>query len=94
MVSQMQNLAQPISIAGICGSLRKGSNTRQAVCIALQGAEEVGAQTRLIDLRDYELIFCNGKEDESSYPAGVLRLRSDVKQAQDYGRGAPLNPGD
>jgi len=89
VVSQMQNLAQPISIAGICGSLRKGSYTRQAVCIALQGAEEVGAQTRLIDLRDYELIFCDGKEDESSYPAGVLRLRSDVKQAQGLILGTP-----
>jgi multimeric flavodoxin WrbA len=61
-----------------CGS----SYTRQAVRIALQGAEEVGAQTRLIDLRDYDLIFCDGKEDESTYPEGVFHLRSDVKQAQ------------
>jgi NAD(P)H-dependent FMN reductase len=89
MVSQTQNLSQPISIAGICGSLRKDSYTRQAVRIALQGAEEVGAQTRLIDLQDYELIFCDGKEDESSYPAGVFRLRSDVRQAQGLILGTP-----
>ena len=89
MVRQMQNSAQPISIAGICGSLRKGSYTRQAVRIALQGAEEVGAQTRLIDLRDYDLIFCDGKEDESTYPEGVFHLRSDVKQAQGLILGTP-----
>jgi len=46
------NEIQKISIVGICGSLRKESYTRQAVRIALEGAEEVGAQTRLIDLRD------------------------------------------
>jgi NAD(P)H-dependent FMN reductase len=89
VVSQMQSSAPPISIAGVCGSLRKRSYTRQAVRIALPGAEEVGAQTRLIDLLDYELIFCDGKEDESSYPAGVLRLRRDVKQAQGLILGTP-----
>jgi len=86
---QVNNSEKPISIAGICGSLRKDSYTRQAVRIALQGAEEVGAETRLIDLRDYELIFCDGKEDEASYPAGVFRLRSDVKRAQGLILGTP-----
>ena len=86
---QIDNSAQPISIAAICGSLRKESYTRQALRIALQGAEDVGAKTRLIDLRDYELIFCDGKEDESSYPAGVFRLRDDVKRAQGLILGTP-----
>ena len=44
-----------VRIAGICGSLRSGSYTRMALRIALDAAEEAGAQVHLIDLRDYEL---------------------------------------
>ncbi len=57
-----------ISVVGICGSLRGGSHTRMALRIALEGAQEVGAEIKLIDLRDYGLNFCDGKEDESGYP--------------------------
>jgi NAD(P)H-dependent FMN reductase len=78
-----------VLVVGICGSLRRGSYTRMAVQIALQGAQEVGAQTRLIDLQDYQLVLCDGKEDESSYPADVFRLRSDVSQAQGIILGTP-----
>jgi len=42
----------PLCIVGICGSLREGSYTRPAIQVALQGAEEVGAQTQLVYLRD------------------------------------------
>lgn len=59
-------------IAALCGSLRTKSYTRMAINIALLGAAELGAQTQLIDLRDYKLIFCDGKEDESHYPSDVL----------------------
>lgn len=78
-----------VRITGICGSLRNGSYTRMAVNIALQGAAELGAQTHLIDLRDYGLIFCDGKEDESSYPDDVFRLRDEVKAAQGIILGTP-----
>lgn len=71
-----------LHVIGICGSLRKGSLTRQALEIALRGAEEAGATTKLIDLRDYNLIFCDGKQDESAYPEGVFRLRRDVQAAR------------
>jgi FMN reductase len=71
-----------IQVAGICGSLRQGSFTRLALQVALAGAQEAGAQTRLIDLREYQLIFCEGKEDESVYPTDVFRLREDVQGAQ------------
>ena len=70
-----------ILVAGLCGSLRNGSHTRMALNIALRGAEDAGAQTKLIDLRNYELIHCDGKEDESAYPADVFRLRKDVAAA-------------
>ena len=49
-------------IVGISGSLRPGSYTRMAVALALKGAEELKCVTALLDLRDYQLVFCDGKE--------------------------------
>jgi NAD(P)H-dependent FMN reductase len=80
---------QPIRVAGICGSLRPGSYTRLALVLALRGAEEAGAQTELIDLRDYQIIFCDGKDDESLYPEDVLKLRANVRRAQGIILGTP-----
>ena len=74
--------SQAIQVAGICGSLRKGSFTRMALHVALAGAKEAGARTRLLDLSEYHLIFCDGKEDESGYPKDVFTLREDVRVAQ------------
>ena len=84
----MDEKEQALHIVGISGSLRIGSYTRRAVETALQGAAESGAKTRLIDLRDYDLIFRDGK-DESHYPPGVFRLRADVKQADGLILGTP-----
>ena len=78
---RMSTAGQSVSVVGICGSLRPGSFTRMALQVALQGAQEVGAQTRLIDLNDYNLVFCDGKVDESGYPEDVFRLRREVKAA-------------
>ncbi len=80
MNQQQQN--GKILVVGICGSLRAGSHTRMALRFALEGAQEVGAQTKLIDLRDYALNFCDGKEDESGYPPGVGKLREEVRTAK------------
>ena len=77
-----------LRIAGISGSLRAGSYTRRAVEIALEGAAETGAETRLIDLRDYNLVFRDGK-DETGYPEDVFRLRQHVKQADGVILGTP-----
>ena len=74
--------SQAIQVAGICGSLRKGSFTRMALHVALAGAKEAGARTHLIDLSEYHLIFCDGKEDESGYPKDVFTLREEVRAAQ------------
>ncbi len=72
----------PIRVVGICGSIRPGSYTRAALALALAGAADNGAQTELIDLRHYQLIFCDGKDDESNYPADVAKLRAAVRPAQ------------
>ena len=68
-----------VRVVGICGSLRAGSHTHQALAVALRGAEEAGAETQLIDLRDYKLVFCDGSDELT---ADVGRLRADVKHAQ------------
>jgi len=78
-----------LRIVGLCGSLRAGSYTRRAVEVALQGAAETRARTRLLDLREYELVFCEGKEGESNYPQDVFRLREEVSRAQGIILGTP-----
>ena len=88
-MSQKEHTENHISVVGICGSIRSGSYTRMALKIALEGAQEVGVQTKLIDLRDYHLVFCDGKEDESPYPEDVFKLRREVKQARGIILGTP-----
>ena len=58
---------QRIRVVAISGSLRPGSYTRMALDIVLRGAQELGAEIQLIDLNDYNLIFCDSRDD---YPAG------------------------
>ncbi len=44
-----------------------------ALEIALQGAGELGVETRILDLGNYDLTFVDGRD--TPYPAGVQRLR-------------------
>ena len=78
-----------IRVVGLSGSLRDGSYTRLAVQVALRGAAELGAETRLLDLRDYELPFCDGRVNEETCPPDVLRLRRDLRAAQGIILGTP-----
>ena len=84
-----EKMREQIRIVAICGSLRSRSYTRMALQVALRGARESGAEATLIDLRDYQLIFCDGKENESGYPEDVFRLRDDVKRAHGLILGTP-----
>lgn len=79
-----------IHVAAICGSLRKRSYTRMALRYVLQGAGEVGASTHLINLTDYDLVFCDGS---GNYPDGVMQLRADVSAAQGIILGTPVYHG-
>lgn len=67
-------------VAGLSGSLRKTGSTTKVLEVALQGASEIGAQTRIIHLGDYDLVFCDGRPRDE-YPEGVQRLRKDIQQA-------------
>ena len=86
-------MQSPVKIVAICGSLRSGSYTRFALEVALRGAKEAGAEVELLDLRDYQLVFCGSNVDkegnEAEYPEDVLRLREKVKQAQGIILGTP-----
>ena len=44
-----------MKIVGLGGSLAKVSSSRAALGIALLGAEEAGAETELLDLRELDL---------------------------------------
>ena len=85
----MERQDTPIQVVAISGSLRTQSYTRMALEIVLEGAKEVGAEVKLIDLRDYELVFCDGKENEASYPADVNKLKEEVAQARGIILGTP-----
>ena len=79
----------PLNVVAVCGSLRPGSTTRAALRYALKGAKDFGADTQLLDLRDYELIFCDGKRPDADLPADVLRLRDELTAADAILLGTP-----
>ena len=77
-----------IRVTGVCGSLRPGGSTKMALSVALRGASEYEVDTSLIELRDYELVFC-GEVDEADYPPDVFRLREDLRESQGIILGTP-----
>ncbi|MDX1810690.1 MAG: NAD(P)H-dependent oxidoreductase [Gammaproteobacteria bacterium] len=80
-------MSASVKVIAICGSLRETSFTRMALELALNSAAELGADTQLIDLREFNLIFCDGSSD--GLPADVLRLRKLVGDAQGIILGTP-----
>lgn len=67
-------------IVGISGSLREGSYSYQALELAAQKAQDLGATVTILDLRRLQLPFCNGGEAYPDYP-DVTKLRQVVKDA-------------
>jgi NAD(P)H-dependent FMN reductase len=78
-----------IKVVAICGSLREVSYTRFALGYALEGAKELKASTKLIDIKDYNLVFCRPDQDESLYPDDVFKLRKEVQEANGIILGSP-----
>ena len=71
----------PIRIAGVCGSLSADGATKKALAIALKGAAEYNAETTLLELREFDLVFY-GSVPQDEYPPGVLQLRQALKDSQ------------
>lgn len=78
-----------ITVLGLCGSLRPGSYTRMALQVALRTAQEAGAETRWLDLTEYQWMFCDGALNENRLPPQVERLRQEIQQAQGLILGTP-----
>ncbi len=69
-----------VKIVGISGSLRPDSTSFQALRVAAQRVEALGAEVEILDLRQLNLPFCDGGDDYSAYP-DVARLSQTVKAA-------------
>ncbi|BAY40295.1 hypothetical protein NIES2111_46780 [Nostoc sp. NIES-2111] len=67
-----------VKIVGIAGSLRPNSYTHLALQSAAQRLEALGAEVEIIDLRQWQLPFCNGGKEYPEYP-DVQRLRDIVR---------------
>ncbi len=67
-----------VKIVGIAGSLRPNSYTYLALQTAVQRLEALGAEVEIIDLREWQLPFCNGGKEYPEHP-DVQRLRDTVR---------------
>jgi len=70
-----------IRIVGVCGSLSADGATKKALAIALKGAAEYDAETALLELRDFDLVFY-GSVSPDEYPPDVLQLRQTLRESQ------------
>ena len=77
-----------IRVVALCGSLNNESTTRRALEIALEGAQNQGAQTELIDLRTWKLPFCGQDYDANEFP-DVARLQKIFTEAHGLLWGTP-----
>lgn len=75
-----------IHVVAVSGSLRRKSYTRHALAAALKGADELGATTQMIDLKEYDLPFVNPDLEETP---DTERLRNELRKANGILLGTP-----
>ena len=78
------------TIAGVVGSLRERSVTRVGIGVALEGARANGAETNLIDLREYELPVYDADRDDAG---DAVALREQLQTADAVILGTPVYHG-
>lgn len=81
--------SEPVLVAALSGSMREGSFTTAALRIALKGAAEVGARTKLLDLRDYNLGLHLGNVQACRELDDVRRFRAEIKSSDGLIIGTP-----
>ena len=69
-----------LRVVGIQGSLRAGSYSRQALKIALDKVEQLGAEVEFLDLETLHLPFCNGAKSYPEHP-DVAKFQAAVAAA-------------
>ncbi|WP_227352890.1 NADPH-dependent FMN reductase [Haladaptatus salinisoli] len=77
-------------VVALCGSMRDGSHTRTALRHVLDAAEEAGAETELLDVRDYDLPVFDPDEDE---PEDAVEIKRAIREADSVILGSPVYHG-
>ena len=67
-----------MKVVGIGGSLRKESYSMQALHLAAERIEKLGAEVQVLDLKEMTLPFCDGGSDYPDYP-DVAVMKAAVK---------------
>ena len=78
-----------MNIITISGSLRSSSTTSRALDVCGAAARAAGAQVSAVDLGSYQLPFCDGREDESTYGGQTQAFRGLVRAADGLLIGSP-----
>ncbi|WP_265109462.1 NADPH-dependent FMN reductase [Halosolutus halophilus] len=78
------------SVLAVSGSLREESYTRTALQYVLSAADEAGAETQLLDLREYDLPVYDPDVDEQGDAGTVTGL---VREADAVALGTPVYHG-
>ncbi|SEP99458.1 NADPH-dependent FMN reductase [Natrinema salaciae] len=81
-----------VRVAALCGSLRDESHTRTALEHVLSTAEQAGATTELLDLREYELPIFDADRDRSA-AGDAEQLAARVRAADTIVLGSPMYHG-
>lgn len=79
----------PVVVA-LSGSMRDGSYTRTALKQVLAAATEHGADTELLDVREYDLPVFDPDEDE---PEAATELKKKIREADSVIWGSPVYHG-
>ena len=67
-------------ILAFAGSIREDSVNKRLARIALRAAQEAGAETTFVDLRDYQMpLYCQDDETENGIPESVIALKELMK---------------
>ncbi|WIV67874.1 NADPH-dependent FMN reductase [Natrialbaceae archaeon AArc-T1-2] len=83
---------ESVRVVAICGSLREESYTRLALERALEEASRLGAETELLDLREWELpLFDADVDREDAGDAAAFAAR--VREADSVLLGSPMYHG-
>jgi len=83
-------MSEPAHVVALCGSLREGSYTRIGLRHALAAAEEAGATTHLVDLREYDLPIFDADADD---PSDAQEMKRRVREADAVLLGTPMYHG-
>jgi FMN reductase len=67
-------VTEPLTIVGLGGSLAPASRSLAALQVALDGAADAGASTKLLDLRELDLPMYNPDDEGEEPPAAASTL--------------------